>query len=154
MLIGELSRRTGVGAYLLRYYEAQGLLQPGRSANGYREYTDEDILAVTQIRGLLEAGLSTEDIAYLQPCATGTAPDLEPCPELLTSLRARLHELDERIDTLTRSRRALHDYIDNTERRTSPQRRPCDATAPEPPGTAAVGGRRGRMPGDSARQAP
>ncbi|GAA4579490.1 hypothetical protein GCM10023176_57380 [Micromonospora coerulea] len=55
----------------------------------------------------------------MQPCATGAAPDLEPCPELLATLRARLHELDERIDTLTRSRQALHDYIDTTERRVS-----------------------------------
>ena len=56
MLIGELSRRTGVGTHLLRYYEEQGLLEPGRGANGYREYTDDAVLTVTQIRGLLEAG--------------------------------------------------------------------------------------------------
>jgi DNA-binding transcriptional MerR regulator len=116
VLIGELSRRTGVGAHLLRYYEAQGLLEPGRGANGYRQYTDDAIVAVTQIRGLLEAGLSTEDIAFLLPCATGVGPDLEPCAELLAVLRVRLRGLDERIDALTRSRRALHRYLDTTER--------------------------------------
>lgn len=116
MLIGELSRRTGVGAHLLRYYEAQGLLEPGRGANDYREYTDDAILTVTQIRGLLEAGLSTQDIRFLLPCATGAAPDLEPCPELLATLRARLHGLDERIDALTHSRQALHGYLNATER--------------------------------------
>ncbi|GIJ30503.1 MerR family transcriptional regulator [Micromonospora qiuiae] len=128
MLIGELSRRTRVGAHLLRYYEAQGLLEPDRSANGYREYTDEAILTVTQIRRLLEAGLSTEDIAFLQPCLAGAGPDLEPCPELLDTLRARLRELDERIDTLNRSRQALHHYIDATERRASRHYQPCDST--------------------------
>lgn len=116
MLIGELGRRTGVGAHLLRYYEAQGLLEPARGANGYREYTDDAILTVTQIRGLLEAGLSTEDIRFLLPCATGAAPDLEPCAELLVVLRARLHGLDERIDALNRSRQALHSYLSITER--------------------------------------
>lgn len=116
MLIGELSRRTGVRAHLLRYYEAQGLLEPGRGANGYREYADHAILTVAQIRGLLEAGLSTQDIGFLLPCATGAAPDLEPCPELLATLRTRLYELDERIETLTHSRQALHDYLDTTER--------------------------------------
>ncbi len=116
MLIGELSRRTGVGAHLLRYYEAQGLLEPGRGTNGYREYTDDAILTVTQIRGLLEAGLSTEDIEFLLPCATGAGPDLEPCTELLDTLRARLHGLDERIDALTHSRQALHSYLNATER--------------------------------------
>ncbi|WUH99176.1 MerR family transcriptional regulator [Spirillospora sp. NBC_00431] len=117
MLIGELSKRTGVHAHQLRYYEAQGLLEPSRGANGYREYADDAVLTVTQIRRLLEAGLSTQEIAYLLPCATGTAPELEPCPELLTALRSRLHGLDEHIDTLTRTRRALTEYIDNTERR-------------------------------------
>lgn len=119
MLIGELSRRTGVPAHLLRYYEAQGLLEPARSAGGYREYTVTAVLTVTQIRRLLEAGLSTQEIASLLPCASGAAPELEPCPELLDVMRARLRELDERIDTLTHSRRALHDYLDATERRAS-----------------------------------
>ncbi|MFI6275097.1 MerR family transcriptional regulator [Streptomyces sp. NPDC050988] len=116
MLIGELSRRTGVRTHQLRYYEAQGLLEPERGTSGYREYSDDAVLTVAQIRKLLEAGLSTEEIGYLQPCVTGTAPDLEPCPELLDTLRARLKGLDEHIDTLTRSRQVLHDYIDATER--------------------------------------
>lgn len=116
MLIGELSRRTGVRAHQLRYYEAQGLLVPVRKASGYREYSDDDVLTVAQIRNLLEAGLSTQEIAFLQPCVTGTGPDLEPCPELLTTLRARLQGLDEQIDLLNRSRQVLHDYIDATER--------------------------------------
>jgi DNA-binding transcriptional MerR regulator len=116
VLIGELSRRTGVNAHQLRYYEAQGLLEPGRGTSGYREYTNDDVLTVTQIRKLLEAGLSTQQIGYLLPCASGAAPDLEPCPELLATLRARLHGLDRHIDTLIRSRRALHEYIEATER--------------------------------------
>ncbi|WP_436839196.1 MerR family transcriptional regulator [Nonomuraea angiospora] len=117
VLIGELSRQTGVHTHQLRYYEAQGLLEPERGTNGYREYGDDAVLTVTQIRRLLEAGLSTQEIAYLLPCATGAAPDLEPCPELLDTLRARLHGLDEHIDTLARSRQSLRDYIDATERR-------------------------------------
>ncbi|GAA4083625.1 MerR family transcriptional regulator [Actinomadura miaoliensis] len=128
MLIGELSRRTGVRTHQLRYYEAQGLLTPCRSAGGYREYTDDAVLTVHQIRKLLGAGLSTDDIAYLLPCVTGPAPDLEPCPELLDALRARLHGLDEHIDTLVRSRQALADYIEATEQRAPKNYPPCDST--------------------------
>ncbi|MFY1691002.1 MerR family transcriptional regulator [Plantactinospora sp. WMMB782] len=119
VLIGELSRQTGVNTHQLRYYEAQGLLEPARASSGYREYGDGDVVTVTQIRRLLEAGLSTQEIGFLLPCATGTAPELEPCPETLDTLRARLHGLDDRIDTLTRSRQALVDYIAVTERRVS-----------------------------------
>jgi DNA-binding transcriptional MerR regulator len=117
VLIGELSRRTGVPGHLLRYYETQGLLQPGRGPSGYRVYAEDDVLTVTQVRNLLDAGLSTREINYLLPCATGTAPDLEPCDELLDFLRDRLRRLDARIDTLARSRQALRDYVDATQRR-------------------------------------
>ncbi|MFD1146447.1 MerR family transcriptional regulator [Saccharothrix hoggarensis] len=117
MLIGELSQRTGVNPHQLRYYEAQGLLVPDRAGNGYREYDDDAVLTVGQIRKLLDAGLSTQEIGYLQPCATGPAPDLKPCPETLELLRARIDGLDERIDTLIRSRRTLREYLAATEQR-------------------------------------
>ncbi|MEJ3749437.1 MerR family transcriptional regulator [Actinomycetes bacterium KLBMP 9797] len=132
MLIGELSRRTGVHAHQLRYYEAQGLLEPARGASGYREYAADAVLTVTQIRKLLDAGLSTPEIAFILPCATGAGPDLEPCPDLVDALRARLHGLDERIYTLARSRRALRDYLETTERRMTGQYAPCDAAVAAP----------------------
>jgi DNA-binding transcriptional MerR regulator len=116
MRIGELSRRTGVNAHQLRYYEAQGLLEADRGANGYREYEESAVLRVKQIRHLLGAGLSSEDIAYLLPCAVGEAPELLGCPELLAAMRARLRRLDEQMATLARSRDALTDYIDAAER--------------------------------------
>jgi DNA-binding transcriptional MerR regulator len=117
MLIGELSRRTGVNPHQLRYYEAQGLLVPDRGDNGYREYGDDAVLTVAQIRKLLDAGLSTQEIGYLQPCVTGVAPDLTPCPETLDLLRARIAGLDEQIDTLVQSRRTLREYLAATEQR-------------------------------------
>ncbi|PZG17691.1 MerR family transcriptional regulator [Micromonospora craterilacus] len=116
MLIGELSRRTGVNAHQLRYYEAQGLLEVDRGANGYREYDENAVLRVKQIRHLLGAGLSSEDIAYLLPCAVGEAPELVGCPELLAAMRSRLQRLDDQMDMLAQSRDALANYIDAAER--------------------------------------
>ncbi|MEU8402869.1 MerR family transcriptional regulator [Nonomuraea sp. NPDC048892] len=124
MLIGELSRRTGVNAHQLRYYEAQGLLDAERGANGYREYDEGAVLRVKQIRHLLGAGLSSEDIAYLLPCATGEAPDLLGCPELLTAMRSRLRRLDEQMSRLAQSRDALAHYIETADR-TAAGSRPC-----------------------------
>jgi DNA-binding transcriptional MerR regulator len=116
MLIGELGRRTGVNAHQLRYYEAQGLLEADRGANGYRDYDEDAVLRVKQIRHLLGAGLSSEDIAYLLPCAVGEAPELLGCSELLAAMRSRLRRLDEQMDRLAQSRDALADYIDAAER--------------------------------------
>ncbi|MDI2130680.1 MerR family transcriptional regulator [Yinghuangia seranimata] len=128
MLIGELSRRTGVRTHQLRYYEAQGLLEPRRSAGGYREYGEDAVLTVGQIRRLLAAGLSTEEIAFMLPCVAGPDPDLPWCPELLDVLHTRLRGLDEHMDALTRSRLALSEFIEATERRSQEvaEMRPAD----------------------------
>ncbi|QYC42154.1 HTH-type transcriptional regulator HmrR [Nonomuraea coxensis DSM 45129] len=132
MLIGELSRRTGVHTHQLRYYEAQGLLRPARGANGYREYDEDAVLRVRQIRHLLGAGLSSEDIAYLLPCATGEAPELIGCPELLAAMRSRLRRLDDQLGRLARSREALAGYIDAAERAGGGSYPPLTASAMAP----------------------
>ncbi|EFC85083.1 transcriptional regulator, MerR family [Parafrankia sp. EUN1f] len=74
------------------------------------------MLRVSQIRHLLDAGLSSDDIAYLLPCAVGEAPELPGCPELLDAMRSRLRRLNDRMDRLARSRAALVNYIDAAER--------------------------------------
>jgi DNA-binding transcriptional MerR regulator len=116
MRIGELSRRTGVNAHQLRYYEAQDLLTADRGPNGYREYDEDAVLRVRQIRSLLGAGLSSEEIAYLLPCALGEAPALVGCPGSLAAMRSRLQRLDDQVDRLTRSRDALAGIIDAAAR--------------------------------------
>ncbi|GAA1014993.1 MerR family transcriptional regulator [Nocardiopsis tropica] len=114
MLVGELSRRTGVGAHQLRYYEAQGLLEPDRGANGYREYPEDAVARVNQIRSLIDAGMSTRDIASMMPCVLGEAPDFVSCPELLALMRAREDRLTGQIEALTASREALRNHIGKT----------------------------------------
>ncbi|MFD8100638.1 MerR family transcriptional regulator [Nocardia fluminea] len=126
MRIGELSTRTGVNAHQLRYYEAQGLIAADRSPNGYREYDETAPLRVQQIRHLLGAGLSSEDIAYLLPCAEGEAPTLPACPDLLSAMQTRLTRLDDQITRLTHSREALAVYIAAAERTTSETYPPFD----------------------------
>lgn len=116
MNIGELSRLSGARTHQLRYYEAQGLLQPTRTSAGYRVYVDDDVVKVRQIQNLLDAGLSTDDIAYLLPCAVGEGPELIGCPDLVAAMRTRLRRVQEQLDTLGRSRDALVRYVDAAER--------------------------------------
>ncbi|MFD3529990.1 MerR family transcriptional regulator [Streptomyces sp. NPDC058664] len=132
MRIGELSRRTGVHTHQLRYYEAQGLLEAGRGGNGYREYDEDAVLRVRQIRHLLDAGLSSEDIAYLLPCAVGETPELLGCPELLAAMRSRLRRIDDQMERLARSRDALTGYIDAAERVSDVNYPPFDGSGPVP----------------------
>ena len=56
--IGELSRRVGVSAELLRAWERRyGLLRPERSSGGFRLYGREDEERVRLMQGHLEAGV-------------------------------------------------------------------------------------------------
>ncbi|MFG3252563.1 MerR family transcriptional regulator [Streptomyces sp. NPDC048172] len=132
MRIGELSRRTGVNAHQLRYYEAQGLLEAERGANGYRNYDESAVLRVGQIRHLLAAGLSSEDIAYVVPCVVGEVPRLPGCPELLDAMRSRLRRLDDQMARLAQSRDALADYIDAADRLGGESYPPFDQADREP----------------------
>ncbi|MFD7508138.1 MerR family transcriptional regulator [Streptomyces sp. NPDC059853] len=63
MLIGEVARRSGVSARMLRHYEALGLVRPaGRSGSGYREYSAQDIRRIFHIESLRSLGLSLRDV--------------------------------------------------------------------------------------------
>ncbi|MFE0458892.1 MerR family transcriptional regulator [Kitasatospora sp. NPDC058965] len=114
MLIGELSRRTGVSERLLRYYERTNLIRADRRANGYREYDDQTVETVRRVRALLAAGLPTRIIRQVLPC-THDAATLRPCPGILASLRDQLDILDQRAADLDAARRLLRRTIAVTE---------------------------------------
>ncbi|MEU1279864.1 HEAT repeat domain-containing protein [Streptomyces sp. NPDC005805] len=63
MLIGEVARRSGVSARMLRHYESLGLVRPSeRTGSGYREYAAEDIRRIFHIESLRSLGLSLREI--------------------------------------------------------------------------------------------
>ncbi|OZC84598.1 MerR family transcriptional regulator [Rhodococcus sp. 06-412-2C] len=63
MLIGEVARRSGVSARMLRHYDRLGLVQPtSRSSTGYREYSPEDVRRLFHVESLRSLGLSLHDV--------------------------------------------------------------------------------------------
>jgi MerR family transcriptional regulator, light-induced transcriptional regulator len=62
--IGELSRRVGVSDHVLRAWESRyGLLQPVRSAGGFRLYSEADATRVRRMQAYLTSGLSAAEAA-------------------------------------------------------------------------------------------
>jgi len=127
--IGELATRTGVPTRLLRYYEEQGLLTPDRAANGYRDYADELVDRVGQIRGLLDAGLPTKIIKQVLPClANPCTIRVAAAPaELIATLERERDQMDARISCLARNRDAISAYLD------AARRAPATRPSPVPP---------------------
>lgn len=67
MKINEVEQAVGITKKNIRFYEQQGLLNPSRNAsNGYRDYTDEDVNVLRQIKLLRKLGIPIEDIKKLQ----------------------------------------------------------------------------------------
>jgi MerR family redox-sensitive transcriptional activator SoxR len=60
--IGAVSDRTGVSTSALRFYEAEGLVHPARSAGGQRRYHRDVIRRVSFIRIAQEVGLTLGEI--------------------------------------------------------------------------------------------
>ena len=65
MPIGELSRRTGVAASALRYYERIGLLSPAERVNRRRRYTESSAERVALIRLCQDAGFTLAEVRRL-----------------------------------------------------------------------------------------
>ena len=122
MRIGELAARTGTSRRLLRYYEEEGLISPGRAENGYREYDERFVDRVSQIRGLLDAGLPVRIIKQLLPCLDSpwTIYCPEPTDEMISTLERERERMNERITCLARNRDAIGAYLDNMRRGGAP----------------------------------
>ncbi|AXV79741.1 MULTISPECIES: MerR family transcriptional regulator [Ralstonia solanacearum species complex] len=112
MKIGELARLSGIAASRIRFYEANGLLQPAqRQANGYREYTPETLTRLEIILCAQDAGFSLEEIRALLP------PDQHSWPheELLQALRRKVGEIERLEQRLAQSKRHLVALIDEID---------------------------------------
>lgn len=67
MKINEVEQVIGITKKNIRFYEEQGLLHPSRnSTNGYRDYSEEDVETLRQIKLLRKLGIPIEDIKRLQ----------------------------------------------------------------------------------------
>ena len=96
--IGEAARQSGVKVPTIRYYEQIGLLPaPVRSAGNRRHYDDADLRRLVFIRHARALGFEIDAIRTLltlqdnpnQPCATADV-----------IAKARLAEVDQRINSL------------------------------------------------------
>ena len=95
MRIGELSRRTGLSASRIRFYEKRGLLPPpDRRENGYRDYPDSMVKRLGLIDGAQRLGFSLVEI---HEALSDAAPDFPTRAAMASVLQAKLVSLDQHI---------------------------------------------------------
>lgn len=105
--IGELARATGTTARALRHYEQAGLISSERASNGYRIYEERAVVRVRNIRYLLSAGLTLDDVRVFLSCLDGDVAAAPPSDRGLRVALERLALLNERIAAQTEARDRL-----------------------------------------------
>ncbi|OAN57258.1 MerR family transcriptional regulator [Sphingomonas sp. TDK1] len=105
--IAEVSRRTGVSARALRFYEARGLLKPLRTASGRRHYGAAALSTLHHILALKRAGLT---LAQIQRLLNGRSQNLAAL------IDAQLAHLETQAAEIERSRQLLLQTKSRVER--------------------------------------
>ena len=111
MNIGEASKRSGLPAKTIRYYEETGLITPpARAENGYRDYSETDVHKLRFVRHSRGLGFSVDECAQLLSLYEDKArqsADVKAIAEKhLTYIDAKILELQE-------LRSTLHHLINN-----------------------------------------
>lgn len=111
MRIGELATACGVSTRALRYYEQRGLLLARRQGNGYREYEESAVTRVHNIRMLLDAGLSAENIRELNSCLDEDLDHVPTCLEAVALYERRLQLVRRQLTALAEVQSKLEDKL-------------------------------------------
>ena len=107
MNIGEASRRSGLPAKTIRYYEAVGLVGPsGRRMNNYRDYDENDLHRLVFVQRARGLGFTVDGCREL----LGLYADQGRTSAQVKALALRrIEEIEGRIRDLEAMRRTLED---------------------------------------------
>jgi MerR family transcriptional regulator, redox-sensitive transcriptional activator SoxR len=109
LTISEVSRRSGVAASALRFYEERGLIASERAGSGHRRYQRPVLRRIAFIVFAQRVGLSLEEIgAELAKLPADRAPTRADWARLSSGWSARI---DERIAELQRLKLGVADCI-------------------------------------------
>jgi MerR family redox-sensitive transcriptional activator SoxR len=109
MTIGEVSRRSGVAASALRFYEDRDLINSERAGSGHRRYPRPVLRRIAFIVFAQRIGLTLDEIgAELAKLPPDRAPTRRDWSRLSSGWSSRI---DERIAELERLKRGLTECI-------------------------------------------
>lgn len=101
MLINELSKRTGITAHTIRFYEKSGLIKGKRDesvkSNNYFHYDEETVEKLELVRDAKSIGFTISEIAQLMDAWYNNKMTIS---EKLSVLDEKLLSIDEKITHL------------------------------------------------------
>ncbi len=106
----EAASRLGITQRMLRHYENEGLMDVGRTPNGYRSYTEADLRRASRIRDFIATGFSTREIHAMSACLADGSDG--PCEDGIEKLTEKLKQIDRLSSELEEKRSALIDRLE------------------------------------------
>lgn len=104
MNIGEVSSVSGLPPKTIRYYEEIGLIRPGRSANGYRDFSEADGHKLAFLGRARSLGFSIDDCRILlslyEDRSRASADVKAVATEHMNRITRKIEELAAMRDTL------------------------------------------------------
>ena len=112
MKVAEAASRSGLPAKTLRYYEEIGLVTPGRSANGYRDYDDAEVNRLLFLRRARQMGFTIADCRQLLSLFEDKSRESGDVKSIaarhLEHIDARIDEMNVLRENLARLVKACH----------------------------------------------
>jgi len=109
MKIGDVSKRLGIPASTIRYYESEGLIDSPSRVSGRREFNSQAMLALRFIQLAKAAGFSIDEMKSLLASYKETP---SPTAMWATLARGKRRSIQERIEDLQRMDRILGKLLD------------------------------------------
>ena len=113
MLIGELSKRTGLSRDTIRFYEKQGLIKVGRRdrrVNNYKEYSDTILRRLLLINKVKSYGFTLNESAEIISLLDA---NLASCDRISRVTDEKISVIDKKIDELKILKKLLTDSVRN-----------------------------------------
>lgn len=108
MRISELAQRAGVSAHALRHYERLGLIAPGRTPGGYRDYPEAMRREVVFIAMSRRIGFTLKDIGERLPAYRAGRLTFD---QMVQAMNERIGQIDREIARLKAQRKAVVEHI-------------------------------------------
>jgi Cu(I)-responsive transcriptional regulator len=108
MNIGEVSKRAGLPAKTIRYYEEIGLVRAPRDANGYRAFGEKEVHKLAFLGRARALGFSIEDCRALLQLYENEARASAEVKEIASG---HLADIDRKIADLREMRETLSDLV-------------------------------------------
>jgi MerR family copper efflux transcriptional regulator len=111
MLINELSKRTGITAHTIRFYEKSGLIKGSRDenikSNNYFHYNEETVAKLELIRDAKAIGYTISEIVQLIDAWYSNKFSKD---EKIAFLDKQLASLDQKIEDLKEMEKLINQY--------------------------------------------